>query len=152
MKTPIKDYVAELLGIVARMQADYSKKKFTLDGRLVGDIGEILAEQIYDLDLLEGLCKTHDAVSQGRNVQIKTTMKHSLGFGDIPDYYIGIRISETGEVEEVFNGPGSIIWQAIKHRTRPRNFLFNVDLSILRRLNATVAPEDRIKKRVSIDK
>jgi hypothetical protein len=58
---PIKDYVKELLGVVASMQRDYPKKKFTLDGRLVGDIGEILAEQIYDLELLEGQHPKHDA-------------------------------------------------------------------------------------------
>ncbi len=41
--TPIEAYVKKLLAIVARMHKDYPKKKFTLDGRIVGDIGETLA-------------------------------------------------------------------------------------------------------------
>lgn len=144
---PVKEYVVELLGIVGKMQRDYPKKKFTLDGRLVGDIGEILAEQIYDLELLAGIQKRHDAISSGRYVQIKTTMKRALGFGDIPDFYLGIRVDEDGAVEELFNGPGSLIWEAIKHRKRPKNYLYTIPIIQLKELNKLVQEIDRIPKR-----
>jgi len=147
MPRPIKEYVRELLRIVYQLQADYAKKKFTLDGRLVGDLGEILAEQLYDLSLIDGMAQLHDARSRERLVQIKTTMKRSLGFGDIPEFYLGLRIDETGEVEEIFNGPGILIWEAIKHRKRPRNYLFNVSISQLKRLSASVSDNARIPKR-----
>ena len=146
-KTPIKDYVKELLSVVARMQQSYPKKRFTLDGRLVGDIGEILAEQIYDLELLEGQQPTHDAKSKDRLIQIKTTMKNGLTFGDIPDYYLGLKVSQDGSVEEIYNGPGSIIWNAIKHRNRPRNYLYSIGLPTLKRLNKQVQENERIKRR-----
>lgn len=149
MRRPVKEYVVELLGIVGKMQRDYPKKKFTLDGRIVGDIGEILAEQIYDLELLNGLQKDHDATSSGRYVQIKTTMKWALGFGDIPDFYLGIRVDEYGEVEELFNGPGSMIWEAIKHRKRPKNYLYTIPINQLKKLNTMVREIDRIPKRKS---
>lgn len=147
-KIPIKDYVKELLFVVARMQQSYPNKRFTLDGRLVGDIGEILAEQIYDLELLGGQQPTHDARSNDRLVQIKTTMKNSLTFGDIPDYYLGLRVDQDGGFEEIFNGPGSIIWESIKHRKRPRNFLYSITLPVLRNLNKLIQEKDRIKRRV----
>ena len=144
MPRPIKEYVTDLLRIVTAMQADYAKKKFTLDGRLVGDIGEILAEQLYEIELMEGMSQLHDATASERRVQIKTTMKQTLGFGDVPDYYLGIRVDPSGEVEEIFNGPGAVIWDAIKHRKRPKNYLFNVGISRLRKLNKSVLPSDRI--------
>lgn len=147
MSRPVKEYVVELLGIVCQMQRDYPKRKFTLDGRLVGDIGEILAEQIYDLELLDELQQRHDAISSGRYIQIKTTMKKTLGFGDIPDFYLGIRVDEHGAVEELFNGPGAILSEAIKHRKRPKNYLYNISINQLRELNKTVHPAERIPKR-----
>jgi hypothetical protein len=147
MKTLVSEYVIQLLEIVRKMHHDYPKKKFTLDGRLVGDIGEILAEEIYDLELLEGMQRLHDASSKGRMVQIKTTMKSTLGFGEIPDFYLGIKVDNKGQVEEIFNGPGSVIWNAIKHRKRPKNYLFSLDIKKLKKLNNLVAPKDRITKR-----
>ena len=147
MAKPIKFYVQKLLNIVSQMNTDFPKKKFTLDGRLVGDIGEILAEQIYCLELLDGQEKTHDAISDGRYIQIKTTMKDSLGFGDIPEYYLGLRVDEKGEPEEIYNGPGKVIWEAIKNRKRPKNYLYNIRIKTLRELNKKVLNKDRIKKR-----
>ena len=44
------------------MQKDYPQKKFTLDGRLVGDIGEILAAENYLIELNPRLTKHHDAI------------------------------------------------------------------------------------------
>ncbi len=147
MPEPIQTYVRKLLSIVAQLQQDYPKKKFTLDGRLAGDIGEIIAEQKYDLELLEGLVKTHDAVSHGKYIQIKTTMKRSLGFGDIPDYYLGLRVDEEGNAEEIYNGPGTLIWEEIKHLKRPKNFLIPVSINKLRKLNKEVPPHKKIKLR-----
>ena len=149
MATPINIYVKKLIKIVSEMQEDYSHKKFTLDGRLVGDIGEILAEQLYDLKLLDGLQKAQDAESNGRLVQIKTTMKNTLGFGDIPDYYLGLRVDENGDVEEIFNGPGSLVWELVKNRKRPKNYLYSINLSSLRKLNTKVETKDRINKKIA---
>jgi len=148
MSKTIQSYVRELLGIVVEMQKDYPKKKFTLDGRLVGDIGEILAEQIYDLELFEGLQKDYDATSHGRRVQIKTTMKESLGYGNnVPDYYLGLRIDQNGRAEEIYNGPGVIIWEHIKHRKPPKNHLFNISIRQLKALNKDIPSYERIKKK-----
>jgi hypothetical protein len=73
--------VAELLDIVDKLRIAYPKKKFALDGRLVIDIGEVLAEGAYDLTLFEDVRKHLDArAKDGRLVQIKATMKKSLTF------------------------------------------------------------------------
>ena len=129
------------------MQHDYPSKKFTLDGRLVGDIGEILAEQLYDLKLFAGQKKTHDAESNGRLVQIKTTMKTALTFGKEPEFYLGLRIDESGEIEEIYNGPGHMISEMIKDNKRSEESLYPIPISRLKQLNRQVIDQDRIKRR-----
>ena len=44
MSIAIQDAVKDLSRIVAQLQATYPKKRFTLDGRLIGDSGETLVE------------------------------------------------------------------------------------------------------------
>jgi hypothetical protein len=144
--------VQRLLRIVEELCAAYPHKKFTLDGRLVGDIGEILVEHAYDIRLFEDLKKHHDAeTSDGRLVQIKATMKRQLTFpaDHVPDYYLGVRIHPDGTFSEVFNGPGTIAQKAVKGRTKPKNNLHSVSISTLSRLQLAVAERERIPLRVA---
>ena len=144
--TAIKD----MLKIVQALHESYPKKKFTLDGRLVGDLGEILVEYDYDLELYEGLEKHHDGETpDGRKVQIKTTMKNSLTFpvDHIPCYYIGIKIHTNGTFSEIFNGPGAVAWEAVKNRKPTKTNLHSITLAALKKLNENVQEQDRIKKR-----
>ncbi|WP_026600615.1 DUF6998 domain-containing protein [Methylomonas sp. 11b] len=148
----IPDAVRQLLAIVELLRQSYKtqKKQFTLDGRLVGDLGEVLAEEAYDIKLFEDLQKHHDATaSDGRLVQIKATMQKNLTFpvDHIPLYYIGIQIHSDGTFSEVFNGPGALAWEAVKNRKPTKTNLHSVSVSALSKLNAKVAPADRIPKR-----
>ena len=149
MKT-IPEAIKQLLKIVQELREIYPKKRFTLDGRLVGDLGEVLAEQQYDLQVFKGIKKHHDArTSDGRFVQIKATMQKKLTFpvDHIPDYYLGIQIHVDGTISEVFNGPGRIAWEAISSRNPPKTNLHSVLISTLKRLNSRVREEDRILTR-----
>ncbi len=47
MPAKIKTHIKSLLNIVSELQKLYPQKRFTLDGRHVGDIGEVLAEGNY---------------------------------------------------------------------------------------------------------
>ncbi len=152
-KTPIKDYVKRLLEIVSQMQKDYHQKKFTLDGRLVGDIGEVLAAEKYMIELNEGLTKHHDAIctdGTNRKVQIKATMKESLTFpcDHVPDYLIGIRIDSAGNLEEIFNGPGIIIKEKLINRKITKTNLFSISNTTLKTLNKSVQIGQRIPERM----
>ncbi len=151
-KITIPEAVKQLLAIVERLRAAYKEKnkQFTLDGRLVGDIGEVLAEEVYDIKLFEDLQKHHDATSaDGRLVQIKATMKKSLTFpvDHIPLYYIGIQIHSDGTFTEIFNGPGAVAWEAVKKRKATKTNLHSVSISALRKLSVTVKDSDRIPAR-----
>ena len=148
----IHQAVKDMLIIVEALHNAYPKKKFTLDGRLVGDLGEILVEADYELELYEGLEKHHDGETpDGKKVQIKATMKNSLTFpvDHIPVYYLGIKINPDGSYTEIFNGPGAIAWEAVKNRKPTKTNLHSVTLSALEKLNKTVSIEDRIPKRAN---
>jgi hypothetical protein len=146
----IEHAVRDLLQIVARLQLAYPRRRFTLDGHLVGDIGEVLAEQFYDIKLNEGLQKHHDAISSdNRNVQIKATMKTFLTFpaDHVPDYYLGVQISHAGEITEIYNGPANPIADYLKRRKTPKDNSHNLSFNIFRKLNKIIDTRDRIPER-----
>ena len=152
MDITVSEAVKQMLGIIRLLQKAYPKKKFTLDGRLVGDLGEILVEGAYDVELFEGLQKHHDGQSSdGRLVQIKATMKNSLTFpvDHIPHYYLGIKIHSDGSFTEIFNGPGSVAWEAVKNRKPTKTNLHSIGITALKRLNEKVKRSDRIPKRAT---
>lgn len=154
MKEEIQKQIAgaleELFGAVSKLQTAYPGKPFTLDGRLVGDIGEVVASLHYRVKLNEGLTKHHDAVcDDGRNVQIKTTFSKNLTFpvGHVPDYYLGIKLNRDGTFEEIYNGPGQLIKDALKRRAPTSTGLHGNITSQLKRINLDIPDSQRIPRR-----
>ncbi len=150
MPITIQAAVGKLLEIVSQLQEAYPKKRFTLDGRLVGDIGEILVEASYDVNLFEDM-QPHDdgTTTDGRRVQIKATMKELLTFpaDHVPDYYLGIKVYKDGRFSEVFNGPGAIAREAVKNRKPSKTNLHSISIRTLARLSSKVSPRERIPLR-----
>jgi hypothetical protein len=150
MPITIQAALRKLLEVVEQLQQAYPKKKFTLDGRLVGDIGEILVEASYDLKLFEDLQPHHDGTTaDGRLVQIKATMKESLTFpaDHIPDYYLGIKVYKDGSFSEVFNGPGAIASEAVENRKPSKTNLHAINIQTLAALSSKVSARERIPLR-----
>ena len=74
-------------------------RHFTLDGRLVGDIGEMLAAQYLDLTLDQTQRRGHDGFTaiegQQREVQVKCRKASTLiGFSSVPDLLIVIAFTD----------------------------------------------------------
>ncbi|MFC4526235.1 hypothetical protein ISN76_19585 [Dyella halodurans] len=135
---------------IRRLKAAFPNREFTIDGRLVGDIGEVIGELEYDLILDEVSQPDHDATtSNGRKVQIKATFQQALTFKSTPDYYLGFKLYRDGTFEEIFNGPGSLIEQRYAHRKGLGTKLLSFPNSELRKLSEGVAPGERIPKRQS---
>jgi hypothetical protein len=150
MSKAISTSITKLLEIVDDLQLAHPAKKFTLDGRLLGDIGEILVEESYDVALFEDMRRHHDAETKdGRRVQIKATMKESLTFpaDHVPDYYLGIKIYADGSFVEVFNSPGTAAAKAIEGRKRSKTNLHSVSIKTLAGLSAGVKVQERIPRR-----
>ncbi len=149
----LSDNLKKLFEIVNDLQKEYPQKKFTLDGRLVGDIGEVIVQDNYDVTLFPDLRAVYDGYdSVNRYVQIKSTFKESLNFpcneNDIPDYFIGIKIHPDGTFEEIYNGNGSDIWNLVKNRKKTKTGSYQISVSALRKINKNVKETDRIKRRV----
>lgn len=133
---------------IERLKAEFPHRRFTIDGRLVGDIGEVLAALEYDVELDEVSRPAYDgATSDGRRVQVKATFKSSLTFSSTPDYYLGFQLFPDGTFDEVFNGPGQLIFDRYAHRSGIGLSLLSFPVADLRKLSKTVAPEDRIARR-----
>jgi hypothetical protein len=144
----IKDSLGKIFAGINQLRGTLPIKKFTIDGRLVGDIGEAIAQRDYDLTLYEKLIDDYDAETpDGRFVQIKATFKESLTFKKVPDYYLGIKIKEDGTYVEIFNGPGKIIAQRYGHRKGFGEKQLSFPNSVLIELSSKISDDQRIKKR-----
>jgi hypothetical protein len=150
----MKNAITDLLAIVAKLQRTYPTRRFTLDGRLVGDIGEVLSCELYQITLLDSSASRYDAVtSNDWHVQIKTTMQNSLTFPSdfTPDYYLGIKVHQDGTVEEIYNGPGDRIKNEILNNRRsvPKNHLHSISIQRLQELNSQIPGAMKIERRAS---
>lgn len=142
----LAETIRKLYGIVKKLETAHPGRHFTLDGHLVGSLGEVYAAEHYGLELARASEKTHDgAAPDGRLVQIKATQRKSIGIGSEPNYLIVLLISQEGEFEEIYNGPGNLVWNQVKDKPMPKNGQYQVSLSRLRELNTRVADKDRIE-------
>ncbi|WP_308909619.1 DUF6998 domain-containing protein [Pseudokordiimonas caeni] len=108
---------APLLGLhQARMALkehyDFSGLDFTLDGKLVGDIGEAIVAEYFGITLSKVRTPGIDGhAADGRSVQIKATGKQKAGPAFSPgkgvaEHLIFLWIDfEAGEASVLYNGP-----------------------------------------------
>ena len=145
--------IRELYGIVDRLETAYAsmERHFTLDGHLIGSIGEVYAAERYGLELLKSSAKAHDAKARdGRLVQIKVTQRNTIAIGEKPDYLIVLRIDKHGNFEEVYNGPGAQVWELVENRKLPKNGQYQISLSRLRKLAADVPAGERLSEALQV--
>lgn len=147
-KNTIEDALTKIFSGINQLKDAFPHKKFTIDGRLVGDIGESIVQRDYEIDLYQGLAIDYDGETPcGKKVQIKATFKDSLTFKKVPDYYLGIKIHRNGDYEEIFNGPGEVIASKYYHRKGFGKELLSFPNKRLKELSNTVAANKRIKLR-----
>ena len=141
----LSDKIKELYKITNELENSYPGRKFTIDGHLVGSIGEVIVAEHYNLDLLPNSTKTHDArTKDGKMVQIKATQVKGIAISSEPDYLIVIRLLSDGSWEEIYNGPGRAAWDNAgkmqKNGQRP------ISISKLRNLMGSVDINDKIER------
>jgi len=147
----VSGLLGDLYEIVDRLEELFSGRKFTLDGHLIGSIGEVIAAYMFGLDLLPGAYPEHDAKSEdGRKVQIKLTQStRSIGLRAEPEHLLVLRLAPDRSVEVVYNGTGRSPWsQAGKMQ---KNGQRSISISRLRDLDASVLKHDRLVRLRSIN-
>lgn len=134
------------------------KMTFALDGRLVGDIGELIAAEVFCLDLL-GTTKDIDAVTTAgpnRKVQIKATFQNdSLSIKHGGDYFIGLQLKDDGRFRVIYDGPAKSVMDYLRApkahghagRRNAGDRLEAISLEAWAILNLAVNDSDRITRR-----
>jgi hypothetical protein len=113
----IEEALAHIFRGIGILQTEFTNRRFTIDGRLVGDIGEIIAAAEFDVTLNEVGQAEHDGkTSEGRLVQVKATFLDALTFRKTPELYLGFKLNRDGSHEVVFNGPGHVIFNEYQKR------------------------------------
>lgn len=149
--------IQQLLDITKQLRDNpkHHGRKFSLDGKLVGDIGEVLAAEKYGLELLPENAFKHDAkeIATGKMVQIKSSFKNNsyfpYGEDKVPDYFLAINILENGDIEELFNGPGSFILEHYINKKGLKHYketYYTLSKGVLKKLNDLVEESEKIKK------
>ncbi len=130
------------------LKTAYPNRKFTIDGRLVGDIGEVLAALEYEITLDDVSRADYDARTlDGSEVQIKATFGESLTFKRNGGLFLGLKLSREGGFEEIFNGPARLIFERYSHRKGIGSELLSFPISELRELSKKVPESERIPNR-----
>ena len=148
--------ISERLKITQSLRDKYAHlgKQFTLDGKLVGDIGEVLVAEKYGITLYPENTPVYDGweIATGRKVQIKASFKDysyfPYGEERRPDYFLSVNILNNGDLEELYNGPGQYLYKNYileKNLKGYKELYYTLSKGRLKSLNATVPPEDKIQ-------
>ena len=117
----IKQLVQRLVEIVAQLEAEFPGRHFTLDGHLVGSIGEVMAAYYYGIELYAASTEIHDGEVDGKKVQIKISQQDNIVINHEPDYLIVLYLNRNGNIYEVYNGPGKLPWESASKRDSHNN-------------------------------
>ena len=130
---------------VDELESHFPERKFTLDGHLVGSIGEVVAAYLYDLKLLPASHEGHDAeATRGTLVQIKATQGTSISLRANPQHLLVLKLGRSIAPEQVYNGPGELVWA--KCGSLQRNGTRTIRLTTLEKLQSAVNPSLEITR------
>ncbi|BBE33429.1 DUF6998 domain-containing protein [Sphingosinicella microcystinivorans] len=139
-RVKLPEPVARHYRATAELEAMYPHRKFTLDGHLVGSLGEVVAEQALGLTLYGMSKPLHDAFDKDGNVQIKMTAARSVSMYGPCERLVVLRVVSPEEAEISYDGPGAPAWeQAGKMR---KNGQRTISLSRLRMIAGTIRTRD----------
>ena len=123
MKKHTDECVDKMLMIYKNMVSEVSDleklfpgRHFTLDGHLIGSIGEAFAKEYYGIDLAVASNPIYDGTINGYYVQIKTVQQDRVVIRYASSEEINSKLlllvlylNKTGTFYEVFNGPVEVL-------------------------------------------
>lgn len=146
----IKIQVQKLIDIVRQLEREFPGRHFTLDGHLVGSIGEVMAAYYYGIELYTASAVAHDGEINGKKVQIKISQQDNIVINHEPEYLIVLYLNKSGNVYEVYNGPGKEPWTHAGKKDSHNNRHMMVNK--LMELDKAVSAEMRIQPIHKIEK
>lgn len=121
--------ITSLYALVDELESLFPERRFTLDGHLVGSIGEVVAKYFYNLDLLLPSSPGFDARTldgSNRSVEIKLTAGDFVSLAEHdrdPDLLVVLRIDRKSGFSEAYNGrfPASLLANKTVTKRQVRN-------------------------------
>ena len=101
---------------VEALELLFCGRHFTLDGHLIGSIGEAIAQDEYGIELNKASFKDFDGISSGIPVQIKMVQQDKVQLRcderSIPQraYLLVLYLNKCGRYYEVYNGSFQTVW------------------------------------------
>jgi hypothetical protein len=138
----VKIQIRKLLDIVRELENDFPGRPFTLDGHLVGSIGEVMAAYYYGIELYAASTPAHDGEIDGKKVQIKISQQNKIAIYHEPEYLIVLYLTKSGDIYEVYNGPGREPWN--RAGKMDRHNICHMTVNQLMELDGCVSDENRI--------
>jgi hypothetical protein len=145
-RTRFPQVIREIYRLVAELEDMFPGRPFTPDGHMVGSIGECHAAYCYGVQLLPPSSEGRDASKDGRSIEIKATQGDCISLRSEPEHLLVLRISKDGSFEEIYNGPGNLVWALVAQKSRPSNGQYQVRISSLRNLMKNVAQDQRLPR------
>ena len=131
----IRELIQRLYSTVSELEkeCETEQRKFTLDGHLVGSIGEVVAAYAFGLELLRSSSRDHDAKSDdGSLVQIKLTGgNRGVSLYSEPVHLIVLQLRDVSK--PFTTDPGAPVWAACG--PLQKNGQRSVSLTVLRQLD-----------------
>ena len=146
----IKDKIQRLIEIVKELEDDFPGRHFTLDGHLVGSVGEVMASYYYGINLYTASAPAHDGEVDGKKVQIKITQQEDIVINHEPEYLIALYLNKNGNIYEIYNGPGKGPWDSASKRDSHNNR--HMRINKLMELDRSVDKDMRIMTIHTIEK
>ncbi|MBI5574120.1 MAG: hypothetical protein HY919_06175 [Elusimicrobia bacterium] len=143
--------IRNLYDAVNELQSAFGNRHFTPDGKMVGDIGEAIAELVYDLKIDNNSLKHWDGYwtnlkGEKRKVQIRATQGDWTYLKKPPHNgtFLLIKINTDGTFKTVYNGDIMTVWNKRKHLKSKEK---TISLKELEQLNKTVVTSEKIPER-----
>jgi hypothetical protein len=145
-KGRFKKLIQNLYTIVRELEGMFPGRRFTLDGHMVGSIGEAFADYHYGVELYPPSHKVHDGVADGVQIQIKTTQKTGVEIKHKPDKLLVFKLEKDGDLREIYNGDGKRVWGFLSKKKPNDRGEKSISISQLSKLNREVPVELRIPR------
>ncbi|MCT4655466.1 MAG: hypothetical protein N4A65_06625 [Cohaesibacter sp.] len=142
----VAELLDQLYASTDELETLFPGRKFTLDGHLVGSVGEVVAAYMFGLELNPASTIAHDArAADGRHVEIKLTQEKRISIRHEPEHLIVLTRPKGSKIDVVYNGPGDQVWPACGKMQK--NGQRRISITKLKMLNATVLDAQRLKIR-----
>ncbi|MBU4274724.1 hypothetical protein KKE19_02825 [Patescibacteria group bacterium] len=138
----LKGAIRNLYKSVVELNNAFPERKFTPDGRMVGDMGEAIASLKFHVILDEKSKRDWDGCRINKNhkerkVQVKTTQKNETYLKKPPcdgDLLV-FKINNDGGYECCYDGSIMKVWKSLKDKNPDINGAKFIKLSKLKKLN-----------------